>query len=88
MFTNNSFRSYAKLMGQNNFDLIGFLAPHPKDEQRTKRKGLPYIELIIECGPEEGCSVSHAEKKPQDSDNFFMFQIGCFLYNSFYSDGE
>lgn len=32
---------------------MGFLAPHPKDEQRTKRKGLPYIELIIECGPEE-----------------------------------
>ena len=40
-------------MGQNNFDLMGFLAPPPKDEQKTKRKGLPYIELIIECGPEE-----------------------------------
>lgn len=40
------------MMGQNNFDLMGFLVP-PKDEQRIKRMGIPYVELIIECGPEE-----------------------------------
>lgn len=31
---------------------MGFLAP-PETDEPTTRKGIPYIELIIECGPEE-----------------------------------
>lgn len=40
-------------MGQNNFDLMGFLAPPAPREQQIEKNGIPYIELVIECGPEE-----------------------------------
>lgn len=40
-------------MGQNNFELMGFLVPLPENERRVSLGGLPYIQVIMECGPED-----------------------------------
>jgi hypothetical protein len=40
-------------MGQNNFELMGFLVPLPENERLVYKAGIPYIQVIIECGPEE-----------------------------------
>ncbi len=40
-------------MGQNNFVLMGFLVPLPEEQRRVEKFGIPYIQVTMECGPEE-----------------------------------
>lgn len=41
------------MMGQNNFEMLGFLVPLPEEESRIEIQKIPYIQVIMECGPEE-----------------------------------